>query len=152
VATSAILTVGHGGHKDTSTASFLWAFSSQTLNLSVGIDLIVLEHSELDLLALVLDFLRGGVNLLLALLAATTKTQNQVEGRLFLDIVIGESAAVLKLLASENETLLVWWNAFLVLNFCLYIVDGVRRLHLKGDCFTRKGFYEDLHLSSCLRI
>jgi hypothetical protein len=62
----------------------------------------------------VLDLLRGGVDLLLALLAATTQAQYQVEGRLLLDVVVREGATVLKLLAGEDETLLVWGDSFLV--------------------------------------
>ena len=37
---------------------------------------------------------------------------------------------VFKLFASEDELLLVWWNAFLVLDLGLHIVDGV---NLQGD-------------------
>ena len=33
----------------------------------------------------------------------------------------------------------------LTLNLCLDIVDSVRRLHLKGDGFTREGLDENLH-------
>jgi hypothetical protein len=92
----------------------LWAFTSQAFNLAIGIDLVVLEHSELDLLALVLDLLWGAVNLLLALLATTTKTEDEMQSRLLLDVVVGKSSAILKLLASKDETLLVRWDAFLV--------------------------------------
>ena len=35
---------------------------------------------------------------------------------------------------------------FLVLDLGLDIVDGVGRLHLKGDGLPRKGLDEDLHL------
>jgi hypothetical protein len=49
-------------------------------------------------------------------LHTTTKTEDQVEGRLLLDVVVGESAAVLELLAGENQALLVRWDALLVLN------------------------------------
>lgn len=31
------------------------------------------------------------------------------------------------------------------LNLGLHIVDGIGRLHLKGDSLTREGFDEDLH-------
>ena len=41
--------------------------------------LVVLEHSELDLLPLVLVLLGGGVGLLLPLLSTSTQTQHQVE-------------------------------------------------------------------------
>ena len=42
-----------------------------------------------------------------------------------LDVVVAQSAAILKLLAGENQTLLVGWNSFLVLNLGLDIVDGI---------------------------
>ena len=56
-----------------------------------------------------------------------------MEGRLLLDVVIGESAAILKLLAGENQALLVRRDALLILDLALDIVDGVRGLDLKGD-------------------
>lgn len=45
----------------------------------------------------------------------TTETEHKVEGRLLLDVVVGKSAAVLELLASENQTLLVRGDAFIAL-------------------------------------
>jgi len=39
-----------------------------------------------------------------------------VEGALLLDVIVGEGAAVLQLLAGEDQTLLVWGNSFLVLD------------------------------------
>src|ERR1700722_4679214 len=47
--------------------------------------------------------------------AATAQTQNQVQGRLLLDFVVGQGAAILQLLASEDEALLIRGNALLVL-------------------------------------
>lgn len=49
-----------------------------------------------------LDLLGSGVDLLLALLGTTTEAEHQVQGRLFLDVVIRKGAAVLKLLSSED--------------------------------------------------
>jgi hypothetical protein len=66
-------------------------------------------------------------------LHATTEAQDQVEGRLLLDVVITQGTAILKLLASENKALLIRRNAFLVLDLALDIVDGIRGLDLKGD-------------------
>ena len=40
-------------------------------------------------------------------LHTTTQAENKVEGRLLLDVVIGKGATILKLLAGEDETLLV---------------------------------------------
>ena len=44
-------------------------------------------------------------------LHTSTKTKDEVKGRLLLDIVVGKSSAILQLLSSENEALLVGWNA-----------------------------------------
>ena len=66
-------------------------------------------------------------------LHTTTKAEDKVEGGLLLNVVIGQGTAILKLLAGENQALLVWGNAFLVLDLALDIVDSVRRLHLKSD-------------------
>ena len=46
-----------------------------------------------------------------------TKPQDQVEGRLLLNIVIGKGASVLELLSCEDKTLLIGWDSFLVLDF-----------------------------------
>jgi len=62
----------------------------------------------------VLDLLRGGVDLLLSLLGTTAQTQDQVERRLLLDVVVGQRPAVLELLAGEDQALLVGWDALLV--------------------------------------
>ena len=56
-----------------------------------------------------------------------------MESGLLLDVVVGQSTAVLQLLSSENETLLIRGNAFLVLNLGLDVVDGIARLDFKGD-------------------
>lgn len=82
--------------------------------------LVVLEHSQLDLLLLVLVLLGGGVVLLLALLGATTETQHQVESGLLLDVVVGQGAPILQLLASKDQTLLVRGDA------CKQIMNNLR--------------------------
>ena len=51
------------------------------------------------------------VGLLLALLSTTTEAEHQVEGGLLLDVVVAERTAVLKLLAGEDQALLVGGNA-----------------------------------------
>jgi len=38
-----------------------------------------------------------------------------MEGALLLDVVVGEGSSVLQLLASEDQPLLIGWNAFLIL-------------------------------------
>ena len=84
-----ILAIVHSSHKNTSSALYFLSalnlkpefhkihlsrgtFSPQALNLAIAIDLVVLKHSQLGLLALMLYLFRGGVDLLLALLRTTT--------------------------------------------------------------------------------
>ena len=67
------------------------------------------------------------------MLFATPDTQDQVKGGLLLDVVVGEGAAVLELLAGEDEALLVGGDALLVLDLRLDVVDRVRGLNLQGD-------------------
>ena len=56
-----------------------------------------------------------------------------MEGGLLLDVVIGECSTVLKLLAGEDQALLVRRNSFLILNLSLYIVDRIARFDFKGN-------------------
>lgn len=92
-----------------------------------------------------------------------------MQSRLLLDVVVRKRASVLELLAGKNQTLLVGRDTlsargqfeeaqrhvacapFLVLNFLLNVVDGIRGLNLEGDGLPREGFDEDLHLRRFLR-
>ena len=64
----------------------------------------------------------GGKGLERGLNDAATETEHQVESGLLLDVVVGESAAILELLAGEDQALLVWGNALLILDLGLDIV------------------------------
>jgi len=81
-------------------------------------------------------------------LHTTAETKNQVKSRLLLNIVVGQGTAILELLASEDETLLVWGNALLVLNLGLDVFDGIRGLNLKGDGLAGQGLDKDLHTTT----
>lgn len=56
-----------------------------------------------------------------------------MESRLLLDVVVTKGAAILQLLSSEDQTLLVGRDALLILDLGLNIVDGIARLDLEGD-------------------
>jgi hypothetical protein len=71
-----------------------------------------------------------------------------MKGRLFLDIVVREGAAILKLFAREDQTLLVRRNTLLVLDLRLDVVDGIGGLDLKSDGLAREGLDENLHTST----
>jgi hypothetical protein len=66
-------------------------------------------------------------------LHTTTKTENQVEGRFLLDVVVAQRPSVLELLASKDKALLVGRDALLVLDLGLDVVDRVGGLDFEGD-------------------
>merc|ERR1711970_1322978 len=132
-------------HENSGPALFVGTLPTKTGDLAILVDLVVFEDGKLDLLRLVLDFLGSGESLLLTFLAATSEAEDKMQRGLFLDVVVGESAAILKLLAGEDQPLLIGRDSFLVLNLCLDVLDGVGRLHLESDGFPGEGLDEDLH-------
>jgi hypothetical protein len=79
---------------------------------------VVVAGANAHLVAVVL----GGEGLERGLDDAAAQTEDEMQGRLLLDVVVGERAAVLELLAGEDEALLVRGNAFLILDLGLHIV------------------------------
>merc|ERR1712094_66561 len=71
-----------------------------------------------------------------------------MECRLFLYVVIRQRAPVLQLLTSEDETLLVRWDSFFVLNFRFYVVNSITSFNIKSNCFPGEGLDEDLHAAA----
>jgi hypothetical protein len=71
-----------------------------------------------------------------------------MESGLLLDVVVGEGSAVFELLAGEDESLLIWWDTFLVLDLGLDVLNGVRGFNFEGDGLASEGLDEDLHSSS----
>jgi len=68
-----------------------------------------------------------------------------MQGRFLLNVVVREGSAVFQLLSSEDQSLLLRWNSFLVLNFGLDVLDGVIGLDVQGDRLSGEGLDEDLH-------
>ena len=66
----------------------------------------------------------------------------------FLNVVVRKRSSILQLLPGEDESLLVWRDALLVLDLGLDVLNGVRGLHLQGNGLTRQCLDEDLHLHS----
>jgi hypothetical protein len=84
----------------------------------------------------------GGQSLERGLDDTTTQTEDQVQGGLLLDVVVAQGAAILELLAGEDQALLIRGDALLVLDLGLDVVDRVRGLDLKGDGLARQGLHE----------
>ena len=79
---------------------------------------------------------------------STTESKDKMESGLLLDVVIRESAAIFELLSSEDKSLLIGWDSFLVLDLGLDVLNGVRWLDIEGDGLTSEGLDEDLHTTS----
>merc|ERR1712066_1008385 len=71
-----------------------------------------------------------------------------MESRLLLDVVVRKGAAILKLLTSEDESLLIWGDTFLILDLSLDVLNGVCGLNIKSDGLTSQSLDEDLHTTS----
>jgi len=65
-----------------------------------------------------------------------------------LDVVVGESSSIFKLLSGEDESLLIWGNSFLILDLCFDVLNCVCWLDIKGDGLTGESLDEDLHTTS----
>jgi len=68
-----------------------------------------------------------------------------MEGGFLLNVVIRQSSTIFKLLSSEDQSLLLWRNSFLVLDLGLDIRDGVIWLNVQSDGLSRERLDEDLH-------
>ena len=71
-----------------------------------------------------------------------------MEGRLLLDVVVTKSSTVFKALACENKTLLVWRDAFFVLDFRLNVLHCVRGFNIESNCLAGESLDEYLHAAS----
>ena len=78
---------------------------------------------------------------------SAAQAQRQIQRALLLDVVVGEGAAVLQLLAGEDQALLVGEDALLVLDHCLDGVDGVVRLYIESDGRADQGLEKNLKVS-----
>ena len=127
-AVETILMLGH----EASDSSHRGVFS-QAGNLSVRFNSVVFESLEGNRLVGSLHLLRACVNLLFALLTASSKTQDKVKSRLLLDVVIAQSTTIFQLLSSEDKTLLIRRDSFLILDLGFDIVDGVAGFDIQSD-------------------
>merc|ERR1712033_19067 len=71
-----------------------------------------------------------------------------MQGALLLNVIVREGSSIFQLLSSKDQSLLVWGNAFLVLDLGLHILNGVGRFNLKSNGLASESLDEDLHTSS----
>merc|ERR1719502_2459201 len=106
VALATVVAVEVHGHEDTWPAHLMWALPAQACDLVVGVHLVELQHSKLDLLALVLDLLWLCVGLLLTLLASTLQLKIQEQSGLVGNAAGTQELSRLQRAATKNQALL----------------------------------------------
>merc|ERR1712157_453942 len=123
-------------------AAVLELLSSKDESLLIGRDALLVLDLSLDVVDGVgrLDLESDGLasESLDEDLHTTAKSQDEMESGLLLDVVVGKSAAILELLASKDESLLIGRDALLVLNLGLDVIDGVGWLDLESDGLSGK--------------
>jgi hypothetical protein len=85
---------------------------------------VALAADHLVLVVLAREDLQGRLD------DAAAQAQHKMQRRLLLDVIVGQGAAVLELLAGKDEALLVRGDALLVLDLGLDVLDRVGRLDL----------------------
>ena len=78
-------------------------------------------------------------------LHTTSESKDQVKSAFLLDVIIGEGPSIFKLLTSEDESLLIRRNTFLVLDLLLDVLDLIGGLNIESNGLSCKCLYEDLH-------
>ena len=76
----------------------------------------------------------------------SSKSEDEMEGGLLLDVVVGEGAAVIELLTREDQSLLIRGDALFVLDLGLHGLNRVGGLNLQGDGLASQGLNENLHV------
>ena len=77
---------------------------------------------------------------------SSSKSEDEMESGLLLDVVVGEGSAIFELLTSEDKSLLIGRDTFLVLDLGLDVFDGICWLNIEGDGLSCEGLDENLHL------
>ena len=78
--------------------------------------------------------------------ATTSESEDHVEGGLLLNVVVRESSAVFELFSSEDQSLLIGRDTFLILDLSLDVLNGVGGLDIQSNRLTCKGLNENLHI------
>jgi len=85
------------------------------------------------------------LTLVIVSFGSTSKVIVKMKGGLLLDVSIRENSTIFDLFSSEDQSLLLWWNSFLVLDLGLDIRDGVTWFDVQGDRLSREGLDENVH-------
>ena len=76
---------------------------------------------------------------------ATKETQHQMQRAPLVDVVVGQGAVVLQLLAREDEALGVHANPGGALDGLLHNLDRVPEFHVQGQRALRRHYHKNAH-------
>ena len=76
---------------------------------------------------------------------SSSQSEHQMESAFLLDVVVREGSSIFQLLSSEDESLLIRRDSFLILNLGLHVFNGVTAFNIKSDGLPGQGLHEYLH-------
>jgi len=122
-------------------SSIFELFSSENESLLLWRDSFFVLDLGLDVLDSVVWFdIQGdrfsGQSLDKDLHSTTSKTKDKMESRFLLDVIVRKCSTIFQLFSSENESLLLWRNSFLVLNLCFNVLNRVIWFHVQSNRFS----------------
>eukprot|EP01083_Nonionella_stella_P002107 6054_1 len=68
-----------------------------------------------------------------------------MNGGLPLDVIINKCASIFQLFSCENQSFLLRWDTFFILNLGLHILNGIVWFHVKCDCLSFQCLHEYLN-------
>jgi len=71
-----------------------------------------------------------------------------MECRFLLNVVVREGTSVFKLLSCKDKSLLLWWDAFFVLDFRFDVGNSIVGLDVQSNSFTSKRLHKNLHCTT----
>ena len=66
------------------------------------------------------------------------------------NVIVAEGSLSFELFSSKDQSLVISWDTFFVLNFGLDALNSVARLDLEGHSLSGKGSNENLHVMLCV--
>jgi len=81
-------------------------------------------------------------------LHTTTESEDQMESRFLLDVVVRKRSTIFQLLSGEDKSLLIGGDTFLILDLGLDVFDGVTGFNIEGNGLTGQSLNEDLHTTT----
>ena len=72
---------------------------------------------------------------------STTEAQNQMKGAFLLNVIVLEGTAIFQLLTGEDQALLIRRDSFLILDFSLDVVNGIRGFYIQRNGLSSQSLH-----------